>query len=219
MNALGQQLAMASQIIEEKIDAEIERLDNLDGDDLGNIRKDRMAAMRKKALKKNEWIANGHGEYQQLGEEKEFFEVSKKSENVVCHFFREGFERCKIMDKHLSILCLKHIETKFCKLNAEKSPFLAGRLGIKILPTLVVVKEGKTKDFIIGFTDMGNTDSFSTEVLEWRLGRSDVIDYEGDLMHPPTSKKDKKTGIKMIDNKNRRTIRGRDDSDSSDSDY
>ena len=46
------------QIIEEKVDAEIERLDNLDGDELENLRKERMAAMRKRALKKNEWIAN-----------------------------------------------------------------------------------------------------------------------------------------------------------------
>ncbi|KAF2350733.1 Phosducin thioredoxin-like domain, partial [Trinorchestia longiramus] len=150
---LGQQLAMASQIIEGQVDAEIERLDNLDGDELEKIRRERMAAMRKRALKKNEWISNGHGEYQELAEEKEFFEVTKKSENVVCHFYRDGFDRCKIVDKHLALLCKKHIETKFCKINAEKSPFLTNRLSIRVLPTLVVVKEGKTKDYVVGFTD------------------------------------------------------------------
>lgn len=68
----------------------------------------------------------GHGEYIELYDEKEFFEVTKKSENVVCHFYRDSFERCKILDKHLSLLSKKHIETKFCKINAEKAPFLAG---------------------------------------------------------------------------------------------
>ena len=64
----------------------------------------------------------------ELYDEKEFFETSKKSENVVCHFYRDSFERCKIVDKHLAQLARKHIETKFCKINAEKAPFLTGEL-------------------------------------------------------------------------------------------
>uniref|UniRef100_A0A2P2HX91 Thioredoxin domain-containing protein 9-like n=1 Tax=Hirondellea gigas TaxID=1518452 RepID=A0A2P2HX91_9CRUS len=214
---IGQQLAAASQIIETQVDAEIERLDNLDGDELENIRKERMAAMRKRALKKNEWIANGHGEYRELSEEKEFFECSKKSENMVCHFYREGFERCRVVDKHFSLLARKHIETKFCKINAEKAPFLTGRLNIHVLPTIVIVKEGKTKDFIVGFTDLGNRDDFNTEMLEWRIARSDVIEYSGDLLQPPTANKPKKT-ITMHDSRNKKTIRSGDD-DSDDSDY
>ena len=41
--------------------------------------------------------------------------MTKNSENVVCHFYREETFRCKIMDKHLAILAKKHVETKFCK--------------------------------------------------------------------------------------------------------
>ena len=54
---------------------------------------------------------------------------------------------------------------------------------------MVVVKEGKTKDYIVGFTDLGNTDNFSTEMLEWRIARSDVIEYSGDLLQPPIGEK------------------------------
>ncbi|KAG4963449.1 hypothetical protein JHK85_040901 [Glycine max] len=43
-----------------------------------------------------------------------------------------------VMDKHLNILAKQHIETRFVKLNAEKSPFLAEKLKIIVLPTLVV---------------------------------------------------------------------------------
>lgn len=74
--------------------------------------------------------SQGHGEYTELYDEKEFFETTKKSENVVCHFYRDQFVRCKLVDKHLNILARKHIETKFCKINAEKAPFLTG----KVLP-------------------------------------------------------------------------------------
>lgn len=70
----------------------------------------------------------GHGAYTELYDEKEFFETTKKSENVVCHFYRDQFMRCKLVDKHLNILAKKHIETKFCKINAEKAPFLTGKM-------------------------------------------------------------------------------------------
>lgn len=62
----------------------------------------------------------------------------------------------------MKILAAKHIETKFCKVNAEKCPFLTQRLKIRVLPTLILVKDQKTKDYIVGFTDLGNCDDFST---------------------------------------------------------
>lgn len=40
-----------------------------------------------------------------------------------------------------------------------------------MIPTIGLVKENKTKDFIVGFTDLGNRDDFTTEVLEWRIAR------------------------------------------------
>ena len=87
--------------------------------------------MKKAQQKKEDWLQKGHGEYSEIPEEKEFFNVTKNSENVVCHFYRDETFRCKILDKHLAILAKKHIETKFCKINAEKTPFLCDRLKIK----------------------------------------------------------------------------------------
>lgn len=71
-------------------------------------------------------IIQGHGEYTEIAEEKDFFEAAKKSANFVCHFYRDDFFRCKVVDKHLHLLARKHLETKFCKINAEKCPFLTG---------------------------------------------------------------------------------------------
>lgn len=146
----------------------------------------------------------GHGEYQEMADEKEFFEWTKKSKNVVCHFYKEGSPRCKIVDHHLKLLAPKHLETLFCKLNVEKCPFLTGslsinpiafqlliflfwpdRLRIKIIPTISLVVDQKTKDFVVGFTDLGNRDDFTTEILEWRIAQSSAINYQGDLMTPP----------------------------------
>lgn len=94
--------------------------------------------MKKHQEKKQEWLRQGHGEYSEIPEEKEFFNVTKNSENVVCHFYREETFRCKILDKHLAILAKKHVETKFCKINADKTPFLCDRLKIRTIPTVGV---------------------------------------------------------------------------------
>lgn len=103
--------------------------------------------------------------------------MSKKSPNIVVHFYRDSTERCKIVDKHLKILSTKHIEAKFCKVNAEKSPFLTQRLRIKVIPTIALIKDNKTKDYIVGFDDLGGRDDFTTEMMEWRIAQSGAIDY------------------------------------------
>ena len=84
------------------------------------------------------------------------------------------------------------------------------RLRIKTLPTIALVKDAKTKDYIVGFGDLGGTDEFTTEMLEWRLAHSQVIDYSGDLLVPPTQNSKSKMQIKS-----KKTIRENysDDSD------
>lgn len=52
--------------------------------------------------------------------------------------------RCKIVDKHLEILAPQHLECKFMKIDAEKSKFLTDRLKVRMLPTIVILKDNKT---------------------------------------------------------------------------
>lgn len=206
------QLITAAVQLERQLDSEIERLDNMSVDDIDKIRENRLKEIKKQAQLKQEWRAIGHGEYSELADEKEFFEVSKKSKNIVCHFYRDSTERCKIVDMHLKILAPKHIEARFCKVNAEKCPFLTQRLRIKVIPSIALIKDSKTKDYIVGFTDLGNCDDFSTEMLEWRIAQSGAIDYDGDLLTPPDQKKKHAPAQK-------KTIRSGYDSDDSDIDF
>ena len=75
------------------------------------------------------------------------------------------------------------------------------------------------QDYIVGFTDLGNCDDFSTEMLEWRLGCGQAINYSGDLMNPPDVKSEGgKKPITFLGKKNK-TIRDGDGDDDSDSDY
>lgn len=55
----------------------------------------------------------------------------------------------QVIDKHLGILAKQHIETRFVKIHAEKSPFLAEKLKIVVLPTLALIKNAKVDDYVV----------------------------------------------------------------------
>ncbi|KAJ4973856.1 hypothetical protein NE237_007030 [Protea cynaroides] len=182
---LEKQLLTVAKAVEDKIDDEIAALDRLDLDDIDALRERRLQQMKKMAEKRNRWISLGHGEYSELHSEKDFFTAVKASERVVCHFYRENWP-CKVVDKHLNILARRHIETRFVKIHAEKSPFLAERLKIIILPTIAIIKNTKVDDYVVGFDEFGGTDEFSTEELEERLAKSQVIHFEGESSVNPS---------------------------------
>lgn len=184
-SAVQDQLLHITKEIEKQVDATIEQIDNLDVNDLENLRKMRVKELKEREEKKRRWLELDHGTYEQLPEEKMFFDIIKKSENVVVHFFTDTSQKSPIMDMHLKKLAPKHLETRFIKMNAEKCHFLAEKLKIKTIPTLTLVKNGIMVDKVVGFTQLGNRDDFSTEMLEWRIAHSEVIEYDGDLSVPP----------------------------------
>lgn len=202
---VAKQLLTVAKAVEDKIDDEIAALEKLDLDDLELLRERRLQQMKKMAEKHSRWIALGHGEYSDIMVEKDFFSVAKASDRVVCHFYRENWP-CKVMDKHLSILAKQHIETRFVKIQAEKSPYLAEKLKITVLPTLALIKNAKVEDYVVGFDELGGTDEFSTEDLEERLAKAQVIFFEGE------------SSSSKAGNKPTRSVRQSKNDDSSDSD-
>ncbi|EGI70149.1 PREDICTED: thioredoxin domain-containing protein 9 [Acromyrmex echinatior] len=186
---LQQKVIEVANHVEQQLDAELDKLDNFDINDYEKIRANRLNELKRMQKQKQDWLVSGHGEYAELYDEKEFFEVSKKSENIVCLFYKDDSPRCKIVDHHFKILAKKHIEARFCKLNVERCPFLTERLRIRIIPTIALIVNSKTKDYIVGFTELGNCDNFSTETLQCRLAQSGVINYDDDLESSETGKK------------------------------
>ena len=55
---------------------------------------------------------------------------------------------------HMSILAKQHVETRFIKVHAEKAPFLTEKLRVVVLPTLVLVKNAKLEDYVVGLLFM-----------------------------------------------------------------
>ena len=48
----------------------------------------------------------------------------------------------------------KHVETRFIKVHAEKAPFWTKKLSVVVLPTLVLVKNAKLEDYVVGLLFM-----------------------------------------------------------------
>ncbi|VFQ93841.1 unnamed protein product [Cuscuta campestris] len=176
---IEKQVLTVAKAVEDKIDEEIAALDRLDLDDIEVLRERRLQQMKKMAEKRSRWKSLGHGEYSEIMAEKDFFSVVKASERVVCHFYRENWP-CKVVDKHMRILAERHMETRYVKIHAEKSPFLAEKLKITVLPTIALVKNAKVEDYVVGFDELGGKDDFTTEELEERLAKAGVINLESE---------------------------------------
>lgn len=116
----------------------------------------------------------------EISDTKEFFNAAKKSSRMIVHFYRSVTPRCQIVDAHFERLAPTHLEARFVKIDAEKSPYLVEKLGIILMPTIVLIKDGKTEHAIHGFDEFGGTDDFTTSDMAYVLARHNVLNYEND---------------------------------------
>ncbi|TFY82210.1 hypothetical protein EWM64_g1804 [Hericium alpestre] len=119
-----------------------------------------------------------HGKYSEITDEKQVIRTSANEQRCVIHFYHSNFQRCEIMDKHLAALAPKYFHTRFIRVFVENVPFLVEKLGIQVLPCVMCFVQGVSKDRIVGFEELGNSDKFSTATLELRLQQCDVIQKE-----------------------------------------
>jgi len=177
---------------EETLNAELAQYDKLLEDDEGleELRQRRLAQLKQQHSQIQKWKDLGHGEYVELGGgqdardvAKEFFEASKESPRLVVHFYRPSTRLCDAFHAQLSKLARKHPETKFVKINVQDcdhqgggASFLVERLGVVVMPTLVLVKDRKAFHHMTGFDEIGGTEDFSEQALAYVLGKHGVID-------------------------------------------
>ncbi|CAM9944312.1 unnamed protein product [Ascophyllum nodosum] len=171
---------------ERKLDEKLAKLDTIDEDELEKIRQRRRAQLVEAQRAKQENLANGHGRYTELADQPAFFEATKKSKWMAVHFYRPTTQRCQIVDAHLERIAQKHVETRFCKINAEKSPYLTEKLNILVMPTVLLIDGGKTVHQIRGFDELGATDDFHEDTLAYVMSTYGVLNFEGEPPSDPT---------------------------------
>lgn len=166
---------------EAKRDSDDELFDELEREidddfDLGALREQRIEEIRQEMNKMLEMRDKEHGQLTEFTDEKEVIRMSANEKRCVIHFYHRDFKRCDIMNKHLEALALKYPSTRFLKVFVEDVPWLVEKLQIKVLPCVICFIDGVTKDRLIGFEELGNSDGFETAALELRLQMSGVID-------------------------------------------
>ncbi|KAJ3489719.1 hypothetical protein NLI96_g1942 [Meripilus lineatus] len=158
---------------EDDIFAELEA--EIENDDNAGLREHGMQELKREMERLQQMKSSGHGRYDEMTDEKEVIRTSAHEPKCVVHFYHSNFKRCEIMDKHLAKLAPKYFSTRFLRVFVENVPWLVEKLGIKVLPCVVVFIDGVTKSRIVGFEELGNSDEFETATLEWKLLNSGLL--------------------------------------------
>jgi len=158
---------------EDALFAELE--EEIENDSNSAMREQGLEALRREMKRVKEMKQSAHGHYTEIMNEKEVVRVSANEPRCVVHFYHTNFKRCEIMDKHLAKLAPKYFSTRFFRVFVENVPWLVEKLGIKVLPCVICFVDGVSKDRLVGFEDLGNSDAFETAALELRLSMIGVI--------------------------------------------
>lgn len=157
-------------------------LELLEGEDengpVAKYREQRMQQLRKE-FRKIDDAANDNNELgalRSISSEKEVMDIVTNNELVIVHFYQPNFTRCQIMDDRLKVVAEKHLVIKVLRIMAQDSPFLVAKLNIKVLPLVVIYKNGKELTRIVGFEKLGtDANDFTVQSLEDFLLISGVI--------------------------------------------
>lgn len=87
----------------------------------------RLKQLKSEQQQKLENLGKGHGQYRDITQD-EFLNEVTSSTRVICHFYHKDFPRCVIIDHHIQKLAPRHIETKFIKIDAAKTPFFVEKV-------------------------------------------------------------------------------------------
>ncbi|KAK7060528.1 hypothetical protein VNI00_001294 [Paramarasmius palmivorus] len=163
---------------EDAIFAELEA--EIENDDNSAIREQGLAVLKQEMDRIQQMKQDHHGKYTEITDEKEVVRITANEPRCVIHFYHPNFKRCEIMDKHLAKLAPKYFNTRFSRVFVENIPWLVEKLQIKVLPCVICFVNGIAKDRLIGFEELGNSDTFSTATLELRLSQSGAIQKTND---------------------------------------
>jgi len=175
MEKVSAGMLAVAQAQEAALDAQLASMGELDEDDFEALRQKRKINLQRQMRQEQDWRQLGHGRYSEMTDTKDFFNSAKKSSRMLVHFYRGVTPRCQIVDAHFERLAAQHVEARFVKIDAEKNPFLVERLGVIILPTIVLIKDGKTDHAIHGFDEFGGTDDFTTADMAFVLANYGMI--------------------------------------------
>ena len=112
--------------------------------------------------------------YPTLSSDQAVLDFTTRTSRCLVHFAHPDFARCAVMDMRLGELANVHYEVSFARVDVRNTPFIAQKLGIKVLPCVIGFKDGVGVDRIVGFEGLDargfdGVEGFDVKVLEKRL--------------------------------------------------
>jgi hypothetical protein len=164
-------------------DGEFDHLLDDDGDDeLQALRRARLEQLKREQSQRAEHVSLGHGSLRTITQDEFLPECTGSSRYVVVHYYHDDFERCKIMDFHLNAIAKEHVEAKFLRIDAAKSPFFVSKLRVQTLPSLFVFDQGREIGRLTGFEGLAlnakSPDEWHTGRLQEWISSTGAIRYE-----------------------------------------
>jgi len=93
----------------------------------------------------------GHYDRPLQGSDENFDDIVKSNSLVVVDFWAEWCGPCKIISPVIEALAKEYAgKTLFLKINVDECPNVASRFGIMSIPTIMIFKEGKNVDSVVG---------------------------------------------------------------------
>lgn len=170
-----------SKLQREELDTEslLELLESLDDDaELARFREQRMEQLKREMRSIDHAAAalgDSLGTVQTYTDEKELMTAVAGAPWCVVHFYQPTFAKCKVMNERLAELAQRHVALAVLAISAEKAPFLVAKLKIKVLPFVVVYRQGVEASRIVGFEGVGSAADVSVDALEQRLLRLGAV--------------------------------------------
>ncbi|GEQ70085.1 hypothetical protein JCM33374_g3761 [Metschnikowia sp. JCM 33374] len=111
-----------------------------------------------------------------ISAEKELMEAVTRTDVALVHFYQPTFAKCKVMNERLALLAEKHLALHVLAIPAENASFLVAKLKIKVLPFVVVYRNGQEIARIVGFEGIGGSEEAVTiTALESKLVQCGAI--------------------------------------------
>lgn len=87
-------------------------------------------------------------------------EVLKSDKNVLVDFWASWCGPCKMLAPTIEAIAEENHSFRVGKVNVDDEPDLAGAFGISSIPTLILFKDGKAADIMVGLRS-------KDEIVKW----------------------------------------------------